>query len=154
MKNLITTATKTAYSKISRLGSALNLSFSSLMSLGNKTIALDGIRKKLLILENNESEDATCVIDLNEVKTVWLKKIYNSIKPGELKEKSLENFVESILLQFEYADEGKSISLPFYELGKNELNNLPVLERNARNWQMILSKMIAPMKPGIKRYDK
>ena len=105
-------------------------------------------------MDNSDDADTNCIIDLDEVKTIWLKKNYNSIKPGELKEESLEKFVDSVLLQLEYKDGRKAFSLPFYELGKNDLNNLPVLERNARNWQMILSKMIAPKKGGIKSYDK
>ena len=154
MNNIINTATRTRYSRISELGSLLNLSFSSILSLGNKTIALDGIRKKLLVMDNSDDADTNCIIDLDEVKTIWLKKNYNSIKPGELKEESLEKFVESVHLRLEYKDGRTIFSLPFYELGKNELNNLPVLERNARNWQMILSKMIAPKKGSIKSYDK
>lgn len=144
MNNIIKAPARTRYSEISEFGSRLSLSFSSVLSLGNKTIALDGIRKKLLVLDNGDSATINCIIDLDKVKTIWLKKNYKSIKPGELKENGLEEFLESILLQFEYRDEGELFSLAFYEQGKNELYNLPKLERNARNWQMILSKMISP----------
>lgn len=144
MNNTMIAPARTRYSEISEFGSRLSLSFSSVLSLGNKTIALDGIRKKLLVLDNSEGVNINCIIDLNKVKTIWLKKTYNSIQPGELMEKELEKFLESILLQFEYREEGEPFSLPFYEQGKNETGNLPMLERNARNWQMILSKMITP----------
>jgi hypothetical protein len=150
MNNVKKSTTKTRYSEISKLGTRLNLSFSSLLSLGNKIIALDGIKKKLLVLNNSDDVIQNCVIDLDKVSTISLKKNYNTIKAGELKKKGLEKFLESIFLQFEYPEEGKVFSLPFYEQGKNELNNLSMLERNARNWQMILLKMIAPAKRNIK----
>jgi hypothetical protein len=150
MNNVKKSTTKTRYSEISKLGTRLNLSFSSLLSLGNKIIALDGIKKKLLVLNNSDDVIQNCVIDLDKVSTISLKKNYNTIKAGELKKKGLEKFLESIFLQFEYPEEGKVFSLPFYEQGKNELNNLSMLERNARNWQMILLKMIAPARRNIK----
>lgn len=153
MENIMKAPARTRYMEISELGSRFNLAFSSVLNLGNKTIALDGIKKKLLVLDNNNNKDLNCIIDLDEVKTIWLKKSYNSITPGEYKEKGLEGFQEAILLQFEYRDEGRSFSLPFYEQGKNELSNLPMLARNARNWQMILSKMISPNKRS-KGHDK
>ena len=38
----------------------------------------------------------------------------------------------------------KKIGLPFYEYDKHGIQNLEKLERNARIWQMILSKIINP----------
>lgn len=154
MNNIRKAVPGNRYFEISELGSKLDLSFSSHMSLGNKIIALDGIKKKLLVLDNSDPVNLNCIIDLNEVKAITVKKNYSSIKPGELQEKRFEEFLESICLRFEYKDEKKSFSLPFYEFGKNNAYDLAMLERNAGNWQMILSKMIAPNRREIPSRSK
>src|SRR5690349_21176027 len=70
MKNIAKPATRNKYSQISELGSRLNLSFSSQMSLGNKIIALDGIKKKLLVMHNSDVVNWHYIVNLKEVKTV------------------------------------------------------------------------------------
>lgn len=135
---------KEQYSQLSELGSKLNLSFSSHMSLGSKVIALDGIKKKLLVLDINDAAKRHYIIHLDWVKAISVKKNYCSIKPGELNKRGFEEFLETILLHFEYRGERNTVALPFYERGKNSFSDLAMLERNARNWQMILSKMIVP----------
>src|SRR5689334_17409469 len=70
--------------KFSNLGTTYNLSFSSQEVLGNVIIGLDGINRKLLILEIN-SVQTDHVIDLHKVKHCTVKKYYGSIKPGGLK---------------------------------------------------------------------
>jgi len=70
---------------------------------------------------------------------------------GELSKRGFKEFLETILLYFEYKDERHTVALPFYERGKNSFYDLAMLERNARNWQMILSKMIMPTTEGLKR---
>jgi hypothetical protein len=142
MTHITKEAPKDKYSQMSELGSTLNLAFSSHMSLNNKIIALDGIKKKLLVMDNNNTVTLHCIIDLNEVKSISMKKNYRSIKSGELKKRGVDEFLETIYLQFDCED--KTVVVPFYELGKNNFYDLAKLERNARTWQMILSKMITP----------
>src|SRR5574338_463548 len=130
------------FSFLSALGFKHDLSFSSQMSVGNKVIALDGIKKKLLVLDTSDETKQHFIIHLDRVKSITVKKNYCSIKPGDLNGKEFEEFLETIFLHFEYGDGTKTVDLPFYERGKNSFSDLIMLERNARNWQMILSKMI------------
>lgn len=140
MKNTSKQSSKDRYTQLSQLGSKLNLTFSSQMSIAGKTIALDGLKRKLLVLDDGSRH---YVIHLDDVKNISVKKTYTSIKPGELDKKRFDEFLQAILLYFEYRDGGRPVTLPFYERGNNSLHDLPMLERNARNWQMILSKMIS-----------
>lgn len=137
---------KKVFLKLSELGSRLNLSFSSHVLLIDKVIALDGIKKKLLVAKIADDLENSYTIELNEVKEISISKTYSNIKPGELNKKKFNEFLETILLQFEYKDQDKKIGLPFYESHKHGIQNLEKLERNARIWQMILSKMINPQK--------
>lgn len=142
---------KDKYQRLSELGSKFNLSFSSHMVIGNKILALDGIKKCLLVLEtNNESY----IIELDKVASVSVKTIYSSRGSGELNSKGNEAYLNTIELQFEFSNKKGAVCLPFYDCRKDDPQDLPRLERNAKNWQMILSKMAcAPTYKTIKEKD-
>lgn len=133
---------KIRYLQLSELGSKFSLSFSSHEVLGNKIMGLDGINKKLLILEQTDGQSHSYIIDLDEAKAITVKKIYSSIKAGELKKRRIEEFLKTIQLQFEFGNGKEDIVLPFYESKINNIYDLPGLERKIKNWQLILSKMI------------
>ena len=135
---------KKVFLKLSELGSRLNLSFSSHMLLVDKVIALDGIKKKLLVANIADDLESSYTIELNDIKEISISKTYSNIKPGQLNKKKFNEFLEKILLQFEFKNQDKKIILPFYEFDKHGVQNLDKLERNARIWQMILSKLIDP----------
>jgi hypothetical protein len=138
MSNIEVKFAKDKYQQLSELGSKFDLSFSSHMVIGNKLLALDGIKKSLLILE---ADNKSCIIELNKVAAVSVKKTYKSIRPGVLNNKGIEEFLNTIELQFEYTHEKGKVCLPFYNCEQDDPRNLPTLERNAKNWQMILSKL-------------
>ena len=71
---------KIRYLQLSELGSKFNMSFSSHEVLGNKIMGLDGINKKLLILEQTNDRSHSYIIDLDEAKAITVKKIYSSIR--------------------------------------------------------------------------
>jgi len=142
MKHRNITFDKNNYLQLSELGSKSNLSFSSHLVLGNKIIGLDGTKKRLLVSEINNGYSKSYIIELDKVKAISVKKSYNSIKPGELNKRKFEEFLKTIHLQFEFSDEAETIVLPFYENETDHIRDLPRLERNAKNWQLILSKII------------
>lgn len=111
--------------------------------LGNKLIALDGRSKILLVLEPGNELSQPFIVELNKVSDVSVRKSYGSIEPGELKSKGFEEFLKRIDLQFEYHDKNKTIALSFYDSETDDLQDLPRLDKNAKNWQLILSKMAA-----------
>ena len=137
--------------QLSKLSSTFDLSFSRQEILSNKIIGLDGIKRKLLVAEKNNELGYPYIIELSRVTTITIRKIYHSIKAGELKIRRLEEFLESILLQFEFGNEKNTIVLPFYEGKINKLHDLPRLERRARWWQMILSKIVTTQNIGPAR---
>jgi hypothetical protein len=132
---------KIKYLQLRELSSKFSMSFSSYEVLGNKIIGLDRINKKLLVLEEADGQSNSYIIDLNEVKVISVKKIYNGIKAGELKKRRVEEFLKTINLRFEFENGNKDRAWSFYESEINKIYDLPRLERKAKNWQMILSKM-------------
>ncbi|OQP55773.1 hypothetical protein [Niastella populi] len=144
MKNVETVFVKSKYLQLNELGCKFNLSFSSQLVLGDKVIALDGIKRKLLVWEVNSSLDAAYVIDLNQVSSITLRQIYRSINHGELKHKEIGEFLERTDLQFNYRNTDVTHVVTFYDNGKHPLSDRQKLERNAKIWQMVLSKMLEP----------
>jgi hypothetical protein len=154
MKNKKSRFAKDKYLLLSELGSKLNLSFSSHLVLGNKLVALDGIKRTLLICDLYNELNPPHIILLNAVTTVSIKKIYSNIAPGEIQLKGVEEFLRTIDLQFEYSDNNEPGVLTFYDKETNALQDIPMLERNAKNWQMILSKMVALQPNSITEASK
>jgi len=148
MKNRHKGIDKHNYLYLSKWGSAFNLSFSSHEILSNKIIGLDGIKRKLLVAEKNNESGRPYIIELAKVTAITVKKIYNSIKAGALKTRRVEEFLESIVLQLECANQKDPIVLPFYERNLSAIQHLRGLEKKARNWQLILSKIATTQKNG------
>jgi hypothetical protein len=141
MQNAHAATNKAKYLQLSELGSRYNLSFSSYLEFGNKIIALDGVKRSLLVLETRQGMNQPYIIELNKVVAVTVKRSYGSIGAGQLKGKRMEEFLKSIDLQFIYG-KNETIVISFYDCEKDGLADLPKLERNANNWQMVLSKII------------
>jgi len=148
MKNRHKGIDKHNYLYLSKWGSAFNLSFSSHAILSNKIIGLDEIKRKLLVAEKNNESGRPYIIELAKVTAITVKKIYNSIKAGALKTRRVEEFLESIVLQLECANQKDPVVLPFYERNLSEIQDLRGLEKKARNWQLILSKIATTQKNG------
>lgn len=149
MKSKNANINKDKYLRLSKLGSELDLSFSSQLALSNKLIALDGIKKKLLVCGFKNALTDYYVIELDKVKSISVKKIYSGIKAGELSERRFEEFTKSIHLYFEYIDANDNVAIPFYEPGMDEFHDLARLETIVKNWQMLLSKIIGVRDKGV-----
>jgi hypothetical protein len=141
MKTVNTESCKSKYLEVSELGSRYNLSFSSQLVIGAKIIALDGIKKCLLVLETNKELSQPYIIDLNNVAAVTVRKTYGRINQGELKTKGIEEFLKTIDLQFQFRNNTETFVLPFYNSEIDHKRHRMTMIRNAKNWQMILSKM-------------
>ncbi|HWH62215.1 MAG TPA: hypothetical protein VNS50_03040 [Ginsengibacter sp.] len=118
-----------------------NLSFSSHEILNKKIFGVDGIKRKILVVEENNGSNSSYIIELDKVKSISMKTVYDSIKPDELRKRRLEEFLKTIHLQFEFKDGRDAVALSFFESKKNNIDDLPLLERKIKNWEMIFSKM-------------
>jgi hypothetical protein len=132
----------------SELGTLNNLSFTSQELLHNSIIGLDGLNKKLLILENHSEEHSWCVINLEEVETCNVKRLYQTTNAGSLKKPVMEEHLQKIVLRFGMKDGKTTTDVPFFAFSGNHITEIADLEQKAKHWETILCKMI----PGkIKR---
>lgn len=127
--------------QLSKLGSMANLSFTTHQIVGNKLFGVDAIKKKVVILEKKGRKTMSYIINLNDVISVTFKKVYNQIKAGILRKKRIEDFIQSISLEFKLKESNQIITLPFYENSINPKKDLYLLEKKVRDWQEIFSKL-------------
>ena len=130
----------------SQTGSQHNLSFSGQEILKDVVIGLDGVHRKLLVMERLPGDAFNSfVIDLNEAKSCSVKKEYGTINGGDLKVQRLEQYLQRITLHFALCDKPPA-EVVFYKHFENHIYEIAELESKAKHWEAILSKMLAPMK--------
>lgn len=131
--------------RFSRLGTENKLTFSSQETLKDLLLGLDGIQRKLLVLKKQDSTTFhSFVVDLATVKSCSVKKHYGNINSGELKTKTLEQYLEKITLHFELGGSTPAKEIVFYKHFDHHLVEIPELEQKARHWELMLSKLLAP----------
>jgi hypothetical protein len=131
--------------RFSRLGSEHNLSFSAQEILKNHVIGLDGINRKLLILNTKKGEATPFVFfDVKQVKNTSVKMHYGTIRGGELNKKPLEQYLQTILLHLELEDSDEPVEVLFYDHQQDGLSSVRELEAKARQWETIIAKLRVP----------
>jgi hypothetical protein len=127
----------------SEAGTKNNLSFSSQELLPDCILGLDGIHRKLLIVNRKSADEVVGhLINLDEVKSCSVKKYYTAIPAGSLKSKRLEQLLESVVLHFELANGKSPMEIAFYKQVDHHIYQLQDLEQKAKDWETILSKML------------
>ena len=128
--------------RFSRTGSENNLSFSSQEILKDCVFGLDGLNRKILLIRRSNEQYTTTVINLDEIRACSVKKLFGPINVGDLKNKKLEQHLQKIVLHFEFKDSKLPIDVPFFDHIENSIYQLSEMDRKARYWQTMLSKMI------------
>jgi hypothetical protein len=124
-------------------GIANNLSFSSQQELKDCVIGLDGVHRKLLVLQQAEGKYGSLhVVDLDEVKKCAVKKVYRNTSTSSGDRKNIEGTPDKIMLRFEFSNDRKPVEIPFYDQRNHLSDRRQELEQKARDWETILSKMI------------
>jgi hypothetical protein len=126
-----------------RLGSLHNLSFTNLEILRDKIIGLDARRRKLLIVQDNNHKYDSKIIDLYEVSTCRVKKIYSSVDSVSFKKNKIGEYLSAIAIEFDFKNGGTPVALVFYKDMNYPVNEMAELEYKTKNMEMTLSKMLS-----------
>src|SRR5436190_7271646 len=141
-----TTALLTLFSK---LGTENNLSFTSQEILENCIIGLDGIKRKLLILNKIDTNKyESILLDLNEVKNCFKRKIYRSVNIGTRKKEKFETKLDKIVLAFDFIDNRQPVHVLFFDPSNNHILTMLDLEQKANNWEAMLLRLV---NTGVKK---
>jgi len=125
-------------SRFNELGEKNYLSFTHKEVIENFIIGLDQLRMKLFALRKAGDRYDFQVIDLKEIRSCSKKKIYKSINMGTVKKENYENYIDKIVLQFDFLDNRDPVQIAFYE-SNGSLSDIPELERKVTNWITILT---------------
>ncbi|MCW3112523.1 MAG: hypothetical protein JWR18_919 [Segetibacter sp.] len=117
-----------------------SLHFSSQEEVGAHLMALDVLKRKLLYARKTPRTTSCLIIDLNQLQACSLKKEYSSIAAGELKSKKLHHFLKSVFLNLVFKN--GTVSLPLYDVQKQQQGDVEQLETQAKKWQNNLSKLL------------
>ena len=134
--------------RFSELGALNNLTFSSQEILEDAAIGLDGVHRKLLILNgSNETTASNKLLYLNEIKTCTVKKQYGTIGALGLKNNKLEQYLEKLSLCFDMKNGREPAEVAFFHHDTGNIYQLKELEEKAKHWEIMLSKMLkSPLK--------
>jgi hypothetical protein len=138
-------AMKKLLNYFSQSGTASGLVFSSQEVLKECVFGIDGTHRKVLVVNREHGQLSSFIIDLRQVKNCSVKKIYGTIQAGDLNSNKLDHFLEKIILQFE-SDHAGAAEISFYRHSSNHVFDTLEMEKKAKEWQAILSKMISPLK--------
>jgi hypothetical protein len=122
-----------------------NIRVSSQEILNHLVLGLDGINRKMLVVTVEDENYRSFLIDLREVKNCSVKKVFGTIKAGDLKRHKLEQYLEKIVLNFELHRE-PPVQILFYRNITNHIYEMQELEQKAKHWETALFKMITPQK--------
>ena len=126
-------------------GTTNNFSFSSEEVLHNCVLGLDGVRRKMLVVTREGSFFHASTIEVDDIRTCSVKKIYGTIQAGDLNDHRLEQYLHKIVLHLEL-NKSSAFEIVFYRDSDNHLFETPELEQKARNWETFLTKMQKPIK--------
>ena len=114
-------------------------SYSKKEKFGNLFISLDSMRRRLMISRIAGKIRRSFQIPLHATRMISIKKVYKDIYVDQLRYKKLEDFLETIYLQFEFINGINTIHLPLFERSTDKLSELPAIEKRVQYCQDLLS---------------
>ncbi|HEY0059696.1 MAG TPA: hypothetical protein VGB56_11195 [Flavisolibacter sp.] len=126
-----------------QLGLANNLSFSSQEFLENAAIGFDGINRRLVILVGKS--DGSChhhIFYLSEIKRCSVKFVFCAERAGRLEVDQGNHHLRKLLFCFEYKRAKAALELVVYERKLMPVNEIEVLVRKAKQWELMLAKLL------------
>lgn len=128
--------------RLSREGSANNLTFCCQEVLQNKVLGFDGINRKIMILEKVRHQYSCDLISLDEVQKCAVKISTGFSNPGIPDYSEFGNKLQSIELQFEFKSPAPATSIIFYNSSVNSRREQAILRAKAEYWKTMFSKIL------------
>ncbi|HET7119306.1 MAG TPA: hypothetical protein VFI29_22615 [Hanamia sp.] len=130
--------------KLNLEGAANNLTFCSQEILQNKVIGIDGIHKKIMVLEKKSDGYYSSIISLDEVHDCQLVTKSGSINSSNLKKFSVTNQPSTLELQFDFNNHTQPASIIFSNGSINSKKEFAFLKAKAEYWCTMFTKMLSP----------
>lgn len=127
---------------VSYLAKLFNMSVAKQERLRNQLIGLDAVKRKLLLIRRRKKEVDYCIVDLQEVEQVSVKKVYSSIPAGDFPTRSLDHYLQSISLQLRLKGGAEPVAVNFYESGNYSTKQKFILEAAAKRWEQFVLDLL------------
>lgn len=128
--------------KLSREGAANHLTFSSQEILQNKVLGIDGIHRKIMILEKKEDAYYSSIISLDEVHDCQVVNNSDLINRNNLKKSRSESSPANLELRFDLNNHTQPVSIIFSNGITNSKKEFTFLKAKAEYWCVMFSKML------------
>ena len=128
------------FRQLSKEGATNGLVFCSQDILENKVIGIDGIHRKILILEQKKNTYHTTIISLDEVQHCQLV-TGEEVDPADCKNLGQQIKTGVLELQFEFNNH-QAASIIFANSLTNSKRELALLRAKAEYWCVMFSKML------------
>jgi hypothetical protein len=119
--------------------------------LGDRIIGLDETINKLLFVKLTGSKEDRYLVDLEKVSDLSIDKSYMPFWNGSEK---MGVLVQAIALRFTWKNEAKPLLLPFYRNTTDQFFDMSEREKQAKEWQMLLSARLNEDSTAITEYKK
>ena len=128
--------------RLSKEGTLHNLIFCSQEILQNKIIGVDGIHRKIMVLEKNKKQYNQSIISLDDVENCELITTRRIQGAHSLNSVDSEKNIDAVELQLEFKNSSQPASIIFFDSSVNSLRELNILKAKARYWNIMFSKML------------
>lgn len=106
-------------------------------------MGLDLKSRKLVIADGGINVSLRHTIELADLRGIALKKVYKSIRAGELNVRNMADFILSIHIRLEFQDGKAAIVLAVCENNGVQIKNIQKVERQLAKWYSMLSRLIS-----------
>lgn len=132
------------FRNLSRQGAANNLSFCSQDIFQDKVIGVDGIHRKIMILEKKSDGYYASIISLDEVHDCQLVTSRGLINNANFKKFGSANHSATLELQFDFNNHAQPASIIFSNGIINSRREFAFLKAKAEFWCTMFTKMLNP----------
>jgi hypothetical protein len=127
---------------LNREGASNNLIFCSQEILQNKVIGIDGIHRKIMILEKNKNAFHSTIILLDEVHDCKLVTHSDQIGSSNITNPNRGNLSLTLSLRFDFNKHIQPVSIIFSNGLINSKREFDLLRNKAEHWCIMFSKML------------
>lgn len=129
--------------RLSKDGDSNGLTFCSQELLENKLIGIDGIHRKIMIVERIKNHYESSIISLEEVHHCEL--ITNEDEIADMNFKTFSEQIKSVVLElrFEFNNHHETVSIIFAKGLNTSRKEIELLRSKAEYWSLMFSKMLA-----------
>lgn len=131
------------YDAYSEYAIANEFTASSEVLINDTIIAIDGKKRSILVVKNEkELKPVFQLIALDDVKQCAVQEEYCNAMLGYGWNKKEDTYINNIHFKIDCKNKEKSVSILFYEYGKNSPLQLPIISRQARNLEILFNKLL------------